>query len=371
VLVHGGVNNTALARMAASQREARAALCSVTVRMWWLRSCCAVAEGADVPLSHTLPDASSRCTPDVCVAAVLRDPLRRVAVLGGRDGMSRSLGSVYGGAVTRFLGGRLRGVESRAIDTPTLQVHSNGIAVSRDGTALLVADERGGSHAIHVFNVLDGARCCVVGAMGRRPLQFYFPNQVYIAPDGFVFVADCCNDRVQVLTPALALWFLIGEGALSGPCGVCANADVVVVSECGVHRISVFARRDGTLLRRFGSFGSGGGELNAPLGMCFCGGDRHIAVADSDNNRVSVFSVTGEFMHHVGVDVLSRPMGVACSDFDELVVADWDSGRVAVFTIDGHLATSLGSDGGFTGVALHGSTIFAFDFHSAKCVVFD
>jgi hypothetical protein len=42
-----------------------------------------------------------------------------VAVLGGREGMSRSLGSVYGGSVTRFLGGGLRGEESRVIMTNT------------------------------------------------------------------------------------------------------------------------------------------------------------------------------------------------------------------------------------------------------------
>jgi hypothetical protein len=79
-------------------------LMSEGVRLLWLQSCCAAAEGADVPLSEAVPDASSRCCPGVCVAAVLGDAERRVAVLGGREGMPRSLGSVYGGSVTRFLG---------------------------------------------------------------------------------------------------------------------------------------------------------------------------------------------------------------------------------------------------------------------------
>ncbi len=83
--------------------------------MMWLHTCCAVAEGADVPLPHAAPDASSHCPPDVCVDAVLGDALHRVAVLGGRDGINLSLGSVFGGAVTRFLGGGLRGSQRRAI----------------------------------------------------------------------------------------------------------------------------------------------------------------------------------------------------------------------------------------------------------------
>ncbi len=88
-----------------------------TARLLWLRSCCAVAEGAGVPLPHdvTVPDASLRCPPDVCVGAVLGDALHRVAVLGGREGMPRSLGSVYGAAVTRLLGGSFRGHATRVI----------------------------------------------------------------------------------------------------------------------------------------------------------------------------------------------------------------------------------------------------------------
>jgi hypothetical protein len=91
-------------------------LASATARLLWLRSLCA-AEGADVPLSHAASSSSSssRCPPDVCVTAVLGDALHRIAVLGGREGVPRSLGSVYGGSVTRFLGGSLRGVASRVL----------------------------------------------------------------------------------------------------------------------------------------------------------------------------------------------------------------------------------------------------------------
>jgi hypothetical protein len=77
------------------------------VRLLFLKAVCAVAEGADVPLSYAAPDASSSLSSHVCGSAVLGDALRRVAVLGGREGMPRSLGSVYGGSVTRFLGGSL------------------------------------------------------------------------------------------------------------------------------------------------------------------------------------------------------------------------------------------------------------------------
>jgi hypothetical protein len=125
-----------------------------------------------VPLSHAVLDVSSRCLPDLCVAVVLGDALRRVAVLGGREGMPRSLGSVYGGSVTRFLGGSLRGVKSRVIATPGVQSFGNGIAVSRDGCTLLLSD--GGeyyfSHAIHEISTVDDSRRRIIGRLGAVQL---------------------------------------------------------------------------------------------------------------------------------------------------------------------------------------------------------
>ncbi len=242
-----------------------------------------------MPLSHTAPDTSSRCPPDVCVAAVLGDAQRRMVVLGGREGMPRSLGSVYGGSVTRFLGGAaLRGVVSRVIDTPRVKSLYNGVAVSRDGSTLLVSDSDGDPHAIHVFRVGDGLRLRVSGGPGNGPIRFSNPCQVWVASDDFVFVAEYGNDRVQVLTPTLDFHSFVGVGKLEYPAGVCADDAVVMVSEAAKHshRISVFRCGDGALLRHLGSTGGSDGQLLGPQGLYFMSGHRHVAVADSRNNRV-------------------------------------------------------------------------------------
>ncbi len=187
-----------------------------------------------------------------------------------------------------------------------------------------------------------------------------------IASDDFVFVADYGNERVQVLTPRLDFHGFVGVGQLCGPSGVCADDDLVVVSEADASRVSMFSRGDGALLRRFGSRGGRDGQLKSPLGLCFMSGHRHVAVADYDNHRVSVFSVEGEFVRHVGDGKLSLPSGVACSAFDELVVSGHY--RVIVFSASGEMLNTMG-DGDFPGVAMHGGTIFAQTTHE-KCVVF-
>jgi DNA-binding beta-propeller fold protein YncE len=245
----------------------------------------------------------------------------------------------------------------------------NGVAVSRDGSTLLVSHTGGGSHAIHEFRVADGSRLRVIGGAGDGPLQFKDPRQVWGASDDHVFVAEYGNKRVQVLTPRLDFHAFVGVGQLVGPVGVCADDDIIMVSELGAHRISVFKRRDGALLRRFGSQGSGDGQLDVPRGLCFMPGHRHVAVADQYNNRVSVFSVEGEFVRHVGVGKLRYPYGVACSAFDELVVADsYANKRVVVFSASGELLKTMA--GGFIGVAIHGGTIFAQDITNSKCILF-
>jgi DNA-binding beta-propeller fold protein YncE len=297
----------------------------------------------------------------MCVGAVLGDPLRRVAVLGGREGMARSLGSVYGGSVTRFLGGSLRGVVSHVIDTPGVTSYCNGVAVSVDGCTLLVSDiGLWKSNTIHEFDIEDGSRRRVIGSEGDGPPRFKDPRQLYVAPDGFVFVADSGNNRLQVLTPSLDFHCFIGQGQLQFSVGVCANADVVVVSDYFGGCISVFNRCDGALLRRFGSQGRGSGQLDQPCALCFVSGDRHVAVAEWDNDRVSVFSIDGEFIRHIGVGVLRHPADVAASAFDELVVADTRNRRLRVFSATGDLLASVG-EGRFTGVAVRGSTVFAAD----------
>jgi sugar lactone lactonase YvrE len=269
-----------------------------------------------------------------------------------------------------------RGKEARAIATAGVMPCSNGVAVSRDGSTLLLSDEDFGSHAIHEFRVEDGSRLRVIGGAGDGPLQFKGPRQVWIASDDYVFVAELGNKRVQVLTPRLDFHTFVGEGQLVTPSGVCADDDIIMVSERDAHRISVFSRGDGALLRRFGSLGSGDDQLNTPCGLCFItgmpvSGRRHVAVADHGNSRVSVFSVEGEFVRHVGVGELNHPHGVACSAHDEVVVADTWNSRVAVFSASGEVlhATRMG-DGNFTGVAIHGGTIFAPTWSGGKCVVF-
>jgi hypothetical protein len=92
-------------------------------------------------------------------------------------------------------------------------------------------------------------------------------------------------------------------------------------------------------------------------------GDRHVAVSHNRHQRgfVSVFSVDGEFIRRVGDPSRVRASSVACSACDELVVTDAThrNRRIVVFSASGETMRTLRS-GDFVGVAVHGSTVFAF-----------
>jgi DNA-binding beta-propeller fold protein YncE len=221
-----------------------------------------------------------------------------------------------------------------------------------------------------VFSVADGSRLRVVGGGGSGPLQFDAPRQVWVASDDHVFVADYGNHRVQVLTPTLDFHAFVGVGQLDRPAGVCADDDVVIATQWARNSVVVFNRGDGAVLREIGAAGVGRVQLRTPLGLCFMSNHRHVAVADCDNHRVCVFGVNGEFIRDVGAHKLRFPQGVVCSAADELVVADWQKNRLAMFTANGMLLKTVGA-AAFTGVVMHGGTVFAQDAAAQRCVVFE
>jgi hypothetical protein len=161
--------------------------------------------------------------------------------------MARALGSVYACFVTLFLGGGFRGQEQRRIRTGKFPC--GGMAVSADGATLYLTDLE--SHVIRSYTLADGAPLAVVGSLGSAPLQFHSPWQICVAPDGFIFVADTDNDRVQELTPSLSFSAVFGVDERTRPWGVCAdNGIIATISACRGF-VSVFSRGERALLWRF------------------------------------------------------------------------------------------------------------------------
>ena len=143
-------------------------------------------------------------------------------------------------------------------------------------------------HQVHKFSP-EGKLLLTLGQPGggRGDAFFFQPNDVLVAPDGAIFVAE-------------------GHGG--------DNA-----------RILKFAP-DGTLLTTWGRKGTGRGEFDQPHALAMDSRGR-LFVGDRSNDRIQIFDQAGTFVDEWRQ--FSRPSGLFIDAHDTLYVADSESGSVA------------------------------------------
>jgi len=124
-----------------------------------------------------------------------------------------------------------------------------------------------------------------------------------------------------------------GPGQLDAPKQAAFDAaGDLFVADSGNDRISVFAG-DGNFL------GTLTGSMDDPQDVAFGAGGQ-VFVADKGNDRVDVFGSTGEFIRQIGEGELEDPSGVAV-DGSTVYVADSGHNRVAVFSVTGFELTEI------------------------------
>ena len=156
--------------------------------------------------------------------------------------------------------------------------------------------------------------------------------------------------RAKCFRPLLSFGeFGESVGKLNAPWGVAVNdRDEIAVAEHNNNRVSVFSS-DGTHLRSFGSKGSDNGELIYPRGIAF---DKHgnIIVADEGNHRIQVFSGNGKFLSKFGKKgnldhQLKSPHGLSISRHGDIIVVDRDNKRIKIFSSSGEFLLKFGGEG--------------------------
>ena len=124
-----------------------------------------------------------------------------------------------------------------------------------------------------------------------------------------------------------------GAGQLNAPKQVVLDSSgSLYVADSGNDRISVFAG-DGSFLRTWT------GGMDEPQDLTF-GGSGRAFVADSGNDRVDVFTASGGFLFDFGETELMNPTGLAV-DGSTVYVADSGNNRIAVFSTAGTLLTPI------------------------------
>jgi len=149
------------------------------------------------------------------------------------------------------------------------------------------AEELGLGHAVHKFSP-TGQLLLTIGVPGEPgdpPARVTRPNDVLVAPDGSIFIAD-------------------GHGP-QGP-----------------NRVMKYAA-DGTYLTTIGESGYGPGQFLEPHALAMDSQGR-LFVADRYNNRIQILSQDGDFIAFW--TQFGRPSGIFIDANDMIYVADSESG---------------------------------------------
>ncbi|HEV8599526.1 MAG TPA: peptidyl-alpha-hydroxyglycine alpha-amidating lyase family protein [Gemmatimonadales bacterium] len=177
----------------------------------------------------------------------------------------------------------------------------HGIFVDRDGNVWVTdcactgsAEQRqtpGKGHQVFKFSP-EGKLLLTMGKAGggRDSEYFYQPNDVLVAPNGAIFVAE-------------------GHSSAAG-----ANARILKFS------------KDGRLLKVIGSRGTARGELDQPHALAMDSQGR-LFVGDRSNNRIVILDQEGNFLAEWSQ--FSRPSGIYIDKNDIIYVTDSESGGVS------------------------------------------
>ena len=149
-----------------------------------------------------------------------------------------------------------------------------------------------------------------VGKEGKANDGLYWPRGLALdEPNKLIYIADCRNSRIQVVSLTGKFLKRFGQGILNAPWGIAVTEDNIFVTDIDHHALFQFSKKDYQLVSRTGTRGEGEGELNHPGGLCTdTNGD--VYVADYSNHRVSVFSKELKFLKHLGTQQLRNPRDV-------------------------------------------------------------
>ena len=178
------------------------------------------------------------------------------------------------------------------------------------------------SHCINMYE-LEGKLIKSVGSEGNGEAQFNHPFGLDVSDrTNNIYVCDCNNHRIQILTEELKYHSMLGIDLLRYPHDVKVTRDRVLVLTCSDPCMFVFDS-DHVLTNRLITRGVGK-QINSPF--CFdIDREYNIIMSDCNNHCVYVFNQEGEQIHKFGkegqcIGEFSQPCGIALDNTGRIIV---------------------------------------------------
>jgi DNA-binding beta-propeller fold protein YncE len=156
-----------------------------------------------------------------------------------------------------------------------------------------------------------------------------FPLAMAMSDSGKLWVTNIISHLINRFTSQGSLLSRFAGGFFL-PSGIAFdNTGHIWISDRLHHKIKKFDL-SGNQLFEFGTKGNAEGELDKPMGLSFY--DDKLYVADSKNERISIFDTLGQFIEIIGDGRLSSPFGLVIDDSTGCIyVSDFDNNQVIEF----------------------------------------
>lgn len=239
------------------------------------------------------------------------------------------------------------------------------------------------------------------GVKGSGKGEFNEPYDIEADGQGYLYVTDARNTRVQKFTPEGRFIFEFGKkgkgpGEFMKPVGVAVDGEgFMYVTDYDLDRVQKFTP-SGEYVQGWGRHGTGPGEFDAPSDIAI-GPDGTLFVIDLYNHRVQAFDGNGRFLREWGrkgkVNNLRSILSVITGPGREgefyypaklafgngrVYVSDSYNNRIQVFTLEGQFLFQFGGMGFWrgsfrvaSGVAVgQGGLVYAADYYNDRVQVF-
>jgi DNA-binding beta-propeller fold protein YncE len=275
------------------------------------------------------------------------------------EGLLRLLVEVF--AMTRPYGLlRIGFTYDRTIGMRRLTNTPVDIAVARDGSLYILCRGGGLGFVRHLnlddddlgaFNLLGGG--AQIGGSKSVGGSFQWPAALVMDGDENLWISDEGTHKIACVTregDLVKQWgeFGEGDGQLNRPSGIALDREGnIYVVDTQNHRVQKFTG-DGAFLMKFGSFGAGEGEFNMPWGITV-DDEGCVYVADWRNDRIQKFTADGVFIMKFGKSgsgdgQFNRPSGVAVDTDGDIYVSDRGNNRVQLFSAEGRFVEKFIGD---------------------------
>lgn len=188
-----------------------------------------------------------------------------------------------------------------------------------------------------------------IGSFGSGDENFNKPYGIAINSQGFIYVCDSDNYRIQMLDRNYKFIHRFG-GLLrfQFPCDIAIDdVDNVYIVDALHDRVFVYSPT-GEFIKSFGKLGNNPGEFQWPTGIRI-NSRGNIIVGDSLNSRVQVFDSDFQFLFTFGSygnkegQFIGYGIKIEIDNDDRIIVTDCCGHRILFFEPDGTFISSLGN----------------------------